>query len=181
MRRILTGLKTVPGMIGAACLTALAAWGVPTLVPRLFESVSGRNPLAIGVQSNSAAIDTFEDLPHRAVLPANARVTEGLGPGCRGFFDFVRRERGAAAGESRIRFTLRGRDDEPVLVTNARIEVLRRAAPMRGIPIECPTGGAADIRALVADLDRPDPAAVYVENGRRKPLGATVSKGEVVI
>jgi hypothetical protein len=68
---------------------------------------------------------------------------------------------GVAGSPQVIRLELRGKSDEPVTVTNIRVNIVSRTSPIKGWYIASPACGADVVRVANIDLDRPAHPVVY--------------------
>jgi hypothetical protein len=169
-------ILTIPGAIAGTALAAAVTWGVAQLLSSVQTKAAARHPISWVVESNPAQIGGFSDLPILLKLPVGRTPTTGPGPGCDGFTAWAHRQGGVDAGATRFAVILRGRMDGQVLISNARAVVVGRATPVRGIAVECPTAGEAQMRPLMIDLDEPHKVAHY--EARTHRFGFTLEKGE---
>ncbi|HKA67240.1 MAG TPA: hypothetical protein VKG03_04975 [Solirubrobacterales bacterium] len=97
--RVKKWLKTIPGVIGAALLTATVGALVAYFAPKLLDSATGRNGIKISVETNPAEIDTFNDLSQSIVVPDGKAIRGSPGVGCGGFAEWGREIGAIRAGE----------------------------------------------------------------------------------
>jgi hypothetical protein len=178
VRILLVKLRTWPGIVIAAVVSAVIAWAIPQYLPGIAEQLKGRSPLVVQVMSNPARIDFFSDLPQRAVVRQRTLEPRPGGEGCDGFHEWVVGRAGADLRRSRMRLVLRGQAHEEVLVTSIRAIVSRRAENLAGEVVVCPSAGLADVRAVTIDLDHPTPIARYRSPEGVRPFALTLRNDE---
>ena len=171
-------VASFPGVILGGILTATIAWSVSHYLPRLVERVENPEPMRFTLFTNPGEIDTFSDDTQVALIPPGRKVSGSPGPGCRGFHTWLKEYGGADVGTTKLRVILRGSATSPVVVERMRARVVDRRRPGGGIPIECPSAGAAAVRSVAIDLDSPDALAHYVTLNGTKPLAFTLARDE---
>jgi len=93
------------------------------------------------------------------------------------FADWAKEIGGVYANEMGIAFNVRGETADLSLITDVRIEVVKRAAPLTGIWVAPSGGGGEPTRFILADLDQEPPSMRMV--GWSDPL--SVSAGDVEV
>jgi hypothetical protein len=181
-RRLKAILKTAPGKVAAALLTALVGVGVTYFVPGLLDSLTGKDKLQISLQTNAAEIDTFSDLSRTVVVPFDEAATGSPGPGCIGFLPWATEVGGVRASRTDMRLVVQGGSEE-IYIGGMRARVLARSRPLEGTAFQCPTAGAAEVRTVVIDLDQPGPEApgVWVVGDVERSISFTVAPEETEV
>jgi hypothetical protein len=179
-KRLIAKLKTLPGAALATLATAAVGAFVAYFAPRLLDRITGEDRPKISLETNPAAIDTFSDLPQWFVVPRGQHASGTPGQGCMGFHSWGADVGGVQAVESNFRVIVQGGGDQ-VLISGIRARVLERKPPLAGTGFECPTAGAAEIRAVRIDLDEPDPTGLVIEGDDEGAVAFTVAENETEV
>ncbi len=155
-RQLTKWLKTVPGIAGAAIVTALVGALIAYFVPKWLDDATGHNGIKVSVETNPAEIDTFNDLGQAVIVPNGETIDGSPGAGCGGFADWSKRVGAVRAGRTDIRLIVQGVGDQ-IAITGFRADVTERREPLSGTGVRCPSAGAGPVRSVVIDLDEPDP------------------------
>src|SRR5215210_493697 len=174
---LMAKLKTLPGAAVATLATAALGAFVAYFAPRALDHLTGEDRPKVTLQTNPAAIDTFSDLPQWVVIPRGQQASGTPGPGCMGFHSWGAGLGGVEAPESNFRVVVQGGGDQ-VLISGIRARVLERKPPLEGTGFQCPSAGAAEIRAVNIDLDEPDPTGRIIKGGKERPVAFTVAENE---
>jgi hypothetical protein len=174
-------LVSLPGILLTTGLTVVVSWAVTQALTSMQshnrEQEQLDNPVSVSTESNPARVGGFSDLPMEMILPFNASSYTKPGTGCLKFHDYMAEHGGVDSGVTRLQVVVQGLASGQVLISDMRAVVVDRGKPLTGIPVRCPTAGAANIRAVTLDLDDPTPHAHYT--GRpREEFGFTVQQGE---
>jgi len=175
-------LKTAPGKVAAALLTALVGAGVAYFAPGILDSLTGRDELQIAVQTDVQKIDTFEDLGQFVIVPFGVPATGSPGPGCAGFQAWAERVGGVQGSRTDFRLVVQGGTEE-TFIGGIRARILERREPLSGTGFQCPSAGQAEIRSVVIDLDEraTEPSGILVDGGSEKNIAFTVAPGETEV
>ena len=175
-------LKTVPGKVAAALVTASVGAVVAYFAPGVIDSLTGNDELQINVQTNAGEIDTFDDLGRTVVVPFDETAAGNPGQSCTGFLPWAAEVGGVRAARSDLRLVVQGGSEE-VYIGGMRARLLERLQPLEGTAFRCPSAGAAEIRSVVIDLDRrgSEAAGVWVEGDVEKSISFTVAPGETEV
>lgn len=181
-RRIKKTLKTVPGKLAAALLTAVVGAAVAYFLPGILDSLTGKDELQISVQTDPAKIDTFNDLAQMVIVPYSQHAGGDPGGGCGGFASWAEGVGGIDASRTDFRVVVQG-GSETVYIGGIRARLLERNQPLSGVGFRCPSAGVAEVRSVVIDLDQrgSDPVGVWVVGGAEKNISFTVAPGETEI
>jgi hypothetical protein len=166
-------LLSVPGIAGAAAVTALVSWAVTTLASSV-TGPSNPDPLALAVETNPGKISEFADFPAVGILPTG-RVPQTHPTGCDSFTPWLHSRSGVDAGVTRLQVVAQGMSSTPVLLSDLRVRVVRRAPPIIGAEVVCPSAGRATFREIAINLDT-SPPKVVVEH--TQPFGFTLAAGQ---
>ncbi|MFF7457167.1 hypothetical protein [Kitasatospora sp. NPDC008115] len=170
---------SLPALIVTTALAGVVSWGVTRLTDGADSLARSTPPPAtVSVETNPKKVGAFGDLAIQGVLPAGAAPTTGPGNGCTGFHDWLMKNAGTDAGESRLQVTVQGNAERQVQIANVRVVVASREAPPPSVGVTCPTAGQANLRFLTIDLDSPQPRAIY-KSDDGAPFGFTVESGEI--
>ncbi|GAA3302140.1 hypothetical protein GCM10020295_47100 [Streptomyces cinereospinus] len=160
-------------------VVGIVSWGVTRLTDGADKLTQNDAPLAtISVETNPARVGAFDDTSVHGVLPKGATPTTGPGDGCTGFHDWLLKNGGTDAGESRLQVTVQGNAPRQVQIANLRVVVVSREEPAPHVGVACPSAGSANLRLLTIDLDSPQPRAEY-NSKDGAPFGFTVEPGEI--
>lgn len=181
-RKIKEALKTVPGKVAAALVTASVGAVVAYFAPGIIDSVTGNDELQINLQTNAGEVDTFDDLGSTVVVPFDKTAAGNPGQGCTDFLPWAAQVGGVRAARSDFRLVVQGGSEE-VYIGGMRARLLERLQPLKGTAFRCPSGGAAEIRSVVIDLDQRGSGAsgVWVEGDTEKAISFTVGPGETEV
>ncbi|MFE2829365.1 MULTISPECIES: hypothetical protein [unclassified Streptomyces] len=158
---IRNGLRKVEVLVGAAVLTALAVLGgllLPNWLGGGSSSAQGP-PSAPGhpvADTDTSAWNCWES----AVVPGMKITSQGLRP----LEKFPRG--GVRASGSSISIVLQGSNDEELILTGARAEIVARHRPVRGLHVVNPCGSEAPQRLFTVDLDRSSASLKAVPDDR---------------
>jgi hypothetical protein len=169
-------LLTAPGIAAAAVFTTAVSWLATQLLENLHARIEVRQPLSVTVKDNPARIGAFSDQPMFGVIPADIRTAGSPGPGCAGFRDWLKLNKGVDAGATKLQLIVQGKVAKPILLSEMRVKVLRKLPPVVGIPVSCPPAGEASSRHIEIDLDANPPRVRYQSD--QKTFGFTVQAGE---
>ncbi len=170
----------MPGAVGAALLTAAVGTFVAYFAPRLLDQITGENDLEISLQTNPAAIDTFNDLSQELIVPRGNAVTGDPGQGCSGFSAWGAHVGGVRASRTDMRIIAQAGADQ-VSISGIRARMIQREPPLQGTGFVCPSAGAVEIRSVAIDLDEPDPTGRVVEGGKSEAVAFTVGENDTEI
>jgi hypothetical protein len=179
-KRLIAKLKTLPGAALATLATAAVGASVAYFAPRMLDRITGEDRPRVSLQTNPAEIDTFSDLPQWFLVPRGQQASGNPGQGCMGFHSWGASVGGVQAVETNLRVIVQGGGDQ-VLISGIRARVLDRKHPLAGTGFECPSAGAAEIRAVRIDLDEPDPTGQVIEGGDEGPVAFTVAENETEV
>ncbi|MFI9781731.1 hypothetical protein ACIHCV_45360 [Streptomyces sp. NPDC051956] len=170
---------SLPGLVVTTVLVGIVSWGVTRLTDGAEKLTQDDATLAtVSVETNPARVGAFDDTSVYGVLPNGATPTTGPGDGCTGFHDWLLKNGGTDARESRLQVTVQGNAQRQVQITNLRVVVVSREEPAPHVGVGCPSAGSANLRFVTIDLDSPRPRAEYdSEDGA--PFGFTVKHGEI--
>ncbi|MER7706842.1 hypothetical protein ABTX81_28585 [Kitasatospora sp. NPDC097605] len=170
---------SLPALIVTTAVVGVVSWGVTRLTDGADSLTRDTPPPAtVSVETNPKKVGAFGDLEIRGVLPEGAAPTTGPGTGCTGFHDWLVKNAGTDAGESRLQVTVQGNAERQVQIANLRVVVVSREEPPPSVGVTCPTAGQANLRFLTVDLDNPQPRATYTSDDGA-PFGFTVESGEI--
>jgi hypothetical protein len=169
-------LLTVPGIAAAAAFTTAVSWLATQLLGDLRTRIEVREPLSVTVKDNPARIGGFSDQPIYGVIPADVRTTGSPGPGCAGFRDWLKLNKGVDAGDTKLQLIVQGKVAKPILLSEMRVKVLHKLPLVTGIPVSCPPAAEANYRPIEIDLDANPPRVKYQFG--KKTFGFTVQPGE---
>jgi hypothetical protein len=169
-------LLTVPGIAAAAAFTTAVSWLATQFLLDLRTRIEIRQPLEVAVKDNPARISAFNDQPIYGVIPADVRTTGSPGPGCTGFHDWLKLNKGVDGGITKLQLVVQGKVEKPILISEMRVKVLHKLAPVTGIPVGCLPAANANYRAIEIDLDADPPRVKYLFD--KKTFGFTVQAGE---
>lgn len=174
-------LLTVPGMIVAAVISTVVAWGVAKGLHVLFEgSAAPRGAVAMVVEANPGVVSGLEHDLMFGVLPERAHPAGSAGPGCSGFVPWVRRHSGIDGRRTLVRVIVQGVAPTPVLISGLAVRKQLVGPPLRGTPVFCAGAqGEVQIRTISVDLDK-TPATVLYDFGRRT-FGFTLGQGQTEV
>jgi hypothetical protein len=181
-RRIKKTLKTVPGKLAAAILTAVVGAAVAYFAPGILDSLTGKDEPQISVQTDPAKIDTFDDLAQMVIVPYSKHAGGNPGSGCDGFASWAEGVGGVDASRTDFRVVVQG-GSETIYIGGIRARLLERSQALSGVGFRCPSAGAAEVRSVVIDLDQrgSNPAGVWVVGGSEKNISFTVAPGETEV
>ncbi|MET4720782.1 pimeloyl-ACP methyl ester carboxylesterase [Bradyrhizobium japonicum] len=143
------------------------------------DGIEVREPLSITMKDNPARIGAFSDQAIYGVIPADVRTTSSPGPGCVGFHDWLKRNKGVDAGETKLQLIVQGKVAKAILLAEMRVRIIDTLPLVTGIPVVCPPAGGANYRPIEIDLDA-NPPRVRYEFGK-KSFGFTVQAGETEV
>jgi hypothetical protein len=169
-------LLTVPGFAAAAAFTTAVSWLATQFLVDLRTRIEVRQPLEVTVKDNPARISGFNDQPIYGVIPADVRTTGSPGPGCTGFRDWLKLNKGVDGGVTKLQLVVQGKLAKPILISEMRVKVLHKLPPVTGIPVTCPPAASASYRAIEIDLVADPPRVKYQFD--KKTFGFTVQAGE---
>jgi hypothetical protein len=169
-------LLTVPGIAAAAAFTTAVSWLATQFLVDLHARIEVRQPLEVTVKDNPARISAFNDQAIYGVIPADVSTTGSPGPGCTGFRDWLKLNKGVDGGVTKLQLVVQGKVAKPILISEMRVKVLDKLPPVTGIPVGCLPSASANYRAVEIDLDADPPRVKYQFD--KKTFGFTVQAGE---
>ncbi|MFI1415011.1 hypothetical protein ACH4Y0_34530 [Streptomyces sp. NPDC020707] len=145
----------------AAALTLIAAASLylvfgPSLTAK--SKNSERKPAKTQLRAQASL--TNWGCGESAVVPGLKVGPEGMAP-LKGF-----PRTGVHASGGTIEVILQGTTDEELIITDARAEVVKRRAPLRGTHVVSPCGSDAPIRVFDVDLDKENAPLTLLSDGR---------------
>lgn len=175
-RTWLKKLLTIPGIAAAAIFTTAVSWIATEFLVDVRARIDVREPVAIAVTDNPARIGAFSDQPIYGMIPADVRTTGNPGPGCTGFHDWLKANKGIDAGHTKLRLVVQGKVSTPILLSEMRVKVLQKRPLVSGIPVSCPPAAEVKYRPIEIDLDAEPPRVTYQFD--KKNFGFTLQAGE---
>ncbi|GAA1273744.1 hypothetical protein GCM10009677_28740 [Sphaerisporangium rubeum] len=164
------------GVLLATVLTAIISWIVTYLATGIERSSTDADPVRVSVETDPMRIGAFSDSAQSLIIPSVRKLNDSPGEGCAKFHEWGLAKNAIDADASRIQIAVQGRAAGETLISNIRVIVLKRSAPVNGLTALCPTAGPVEYRFLTIDLDQPDPSVKYAG---KKPFGFKVASGEV--
>lgn len=180
--KVKKALKTVPGKVAAALITAVVGAAVAYFAPGILDSLTGRDEIQVSVQTDPMKIDTFDDLGRSVVIPYAEPAGGSPGPGCEGFDRWADQFGAVDASRTDFRIVVQG-GSETTYIGGIRAQLLERAGPLPGVGFRCPSAGGAEVRSVVVDLDQggASPTGVWVVGDSEKNISFTVAPGETEV
>ncbi len=170
-------LLTAPGIAIGVAFTGTVSWLISQLLVDVRTKVDARNPLDITVRDNPAQISAFNDQIIYGVIPADVRTSGSPGPGCTGFRDWLKLNRGVDAGATKLQIVAQNTFSKPIQLAEMRVKILDRLPPVSGIAVACPPAAEASFRPIEIDLDTVPPRVRY-QHGE-KDFGFKIQNGEI--
>jgi hypothetical protein len=174
--------KWAGGIAGTALISTLVA---DLVTKHIADSPDEpKVPIAARVIDNPKMIDIWSDdsldmsVPTSAASNVPGDVTKNCGTRLR---DWAIGIGGADLKQTRFRVELQGLSDKAVLVSGASAHILSVAPAGARTTLDCPSAGGASVYTFSIDLDAQLPAAHYEIQGRKRPFGFTLAKGETNI
>ena len=177
---IVARLKSLPRVALAAVGTAVIGALVAYFAPGLLDQVTGESRIQVSVERNPGAIDTFQNLTQRVVVPKGQRPSGSPGEGCAGFYPWSASFGAVPGGETNIRLVVQGGSEE-TLIGGIRARIIEREPPLTGTGLTCPTQAGVQIRQVLIDLDEPNPSGRLLEEGKFRPVAFTVADNETEV
>ncbi len=161
--------RTVPWLAAAVALPAIG-WGVNELLDAGSDSLNGKPPVRVAVESDPARVFAPSDPGWQTYGFVSQANRAGLGQPpselCREWRNWAIEGGGVDADQTRLYAFLQGVPDTAVAVTGLDVEVVRRKPAVSGTHAWCPAGGAVGSPRLVdIDLDTSPPTIRYAEAG----------------
>jgi hypothetical protein len=177
-RPALKALQGFPGLLATTVITTVIAAAVSLgLKIVLTRPVP---PVTVAVQDNPGQIPGLTANGQEGVIPAGAHVTGSPGDGCSGFAPWLKAN-GGIPGETQVQLVVQSDTSAPVLISDMRIHVLRRSAPVVGTSVACSSAGYSQIRMINVNLNTTPPLVTYESAGRNLPFGFTLQDGETEV
>jgi hypothetical protein len=152
------------GIVGA-----IVSYTVPRVLDRGSEAVQealGSNaPLVATVrQPGEYQTESFFTPMYLFTSTAPGDVPKTVAAGGPEYYAWARQQGGVPGQEQPFRLTLRGRDDQPVIIDALRPRVVERAEPLAGWFTHERGCGAVEVRQAEIDLDQ-DPPTIRFSDG----------------
>lgn len=172
-------LKTVPGKVAAASVTAVVGAAVAYFAPGFLDSLTGNDALRLQVKTNPTDIGDLG----QEVLVRDARSAVGSpGSGCTGFHAWAERVGGVQVGRTYLRVVAQG-GSQRIYITDVRVHVVSRRRPFAGTSFDCPTAGGVPVRDIFINLD--DPGSTirgrYIVGEKEHEISFEVGPGETEV
>lgn len=181
MKRLLDNPIVIGLAVALLASAATALWG--GMRSRLVAQQEHENPVTVSVEPD---IVDFWSVAFPSDIPTISEIHEPWPEHTR-IYELLRKNGAADLYETRLRVTIRGRSDEPVVVRNMRA-IVQPFPAYAGAAVSAPSAGANDSTALFFDLGSPHPVAWEWRCDEETTVGTrpyfsthnvTVRKGEI--